>query len=347
MSTKLYVSFAADLIAVILMICQLVRVNKLSGENASLKQYFRRFSWVVLLMSALHLLESYAAVQLGGFTEESYGKLSETEKPIWLWTAVAALILDIFLSTVFLYMWITFLSLFLFQDKDFIRRKFWVGFTPLIISAVATAVSLPMAVMSELGYVVFLGVVCLFFVIGVFYALIGLWLLREYKRQNGYLRFFNPWVFFIPVFAGWLLQDFFEWGFSALGSTLGVMLLYASIIKEQRYKDPETGFYNTDFIGYLKGLIGRKKYDPCSAMTFTLDSPGDMGDFSGILKAQLPKNCEPILRNDCEVVALTNVRERGPLVMVMEDVKALSEVKTGCILRKKEETAAEFMERVL
>ena len=187
----------------------------------------------------------------------------------------------------------------------------------------------------------------IFFVIRVFYFLAALWLLRDYKKQNGYLRFFNPWVFFVPVFAGWLSQDILYLGFAALGSTLGVMLLYSSIVGVQRYMDPETGLYNMEFPVYLKELIRKKKYDPCSAMIFTLNSPGEMQEFSELLKKQLPKNCEPILHSDREIVVLTSVDERGPLAMVIEDVKAVSEVGTGCSLRKKTETAVEFMERVL
>ncbi len=343
---KQYVSYAADLLAVGLMICQLIKIKKLQMEKYEFKRYFRRFSLVVLIMSLLHLLRSYADVQMGGFTAEDFGSLFEAENAFWLWTVVAAGTIDIFLSTVFISMWITFLGWYLYEDKDFIRRKFWVGFTPLIISAAIAGFSVPMAVMSKLGYWFFIVALCLFFIIRIAYLFIALWLLREYKKQNGYLRFFNPWVFFIPVFAGWLLQDIFDWGFSALGSTVGLILLYISIVSEQRYMDPKTGFYNTDFVGYLKELIRKKEYDPCSAMNFTLNSSGAMKDFSEILKKQLPDNCEPILCNDSEVVVLTNVKERAPLTMVMEDVKALFEVKTGCTLKKKAETTEEFMERV-
>ena len=347
MTVRLYVSFAADLVAVVLMICQLVRMKKLPVENESLKGYFRIFSCLVMAMSVIYLLGAYAGMQIDALTPQDYVQLYEADKPAWIWTAVAAAIIDIFLSTVFLYMWIAFLSWFLFEDRKFIRRRFWLGYAPLIIAAAVTSFSIPMAVMSEEGFWFYVVAVCVFFVVRLIYFLLALWLLREYKEQNGYLRFFNPWVFFVPVFAGWVLQDVFYWGFSALGSTLGVMLLYASIISEQRYSDQETGLYNRDFIGYLKELISRGKYNPSSAMTFTLEQAGEMKAFSKILKKQLPKNCEPILRSDREVVVLTNVTGRGPLTMVMEDVKAEFEVKADCTLKKKAETAEEFMERVL
>ena len=347
MTVKQIISFAADLAAVFLMIFQMVRLNKLSGEKDSIKQYFQRLCGVVFVISVLNLLGAYADVQLGGLTPRDFGRLSEYEQTAWYVTEVTAWIGDIFLTTVFMYMWITFLGWYLFEDKDFIKRKFWVGFTPLIFSAGVTCISIPQALLSEQGFRFFILAVCLFFVIRIIYFLLSLWLLREYKNQNGYLRFFNPWVFFVPVFAGWLLQDIFTWEFSALGSTLGVVLLYASMNREQQYIDPETGFYNMGFVSYLKELIKKGEYAPCSAMTFTLDSPGKMKEFAEILKQQLPQDCEPILHSDREIVVLANVRERGPLSMVIGDVKAVTDVKAGTTLKKKTETTEEFMERVL
>jgi len=344
---KEVVSVAADLAAVILMICQLIRIRKMSAQKDSIKHYFRMLSWMVLVMSVIHLLRSYAVLQIGGFTAEDFGKLSSSDQMAWYLLAVAGLLIDIFLSTVFLFMWITFLSWYLFEDRGFIRRKFLVGFVPLIIGAVVTGISIPMALTSEMGYRFALGVVIAFFGIRVFYFWIALWLLREYKRQNGYLRFFNPWVFFIPVAAGWLLDDIFYWGFSALGSTLGLMMLYSSIHDEERYLDPETGLYNMDFVGYLKGLAGKNKYAPSSAMIFSIDEAGERKAFSDILKKQLPKDCEPILRNDREVVVLTNVNDKGPLKMVIEDVRKASDAQADCTLRENEETTEAFMDRVL
>ena len=106
MTVKLSVSYVADLIAVILMIIQLIRLRKLSGERDSIKSYFQRFSWVVLAMSVLHLMTDYANLQLdsqlGGLTMESYLSLFESGDTLWIWTELGSYILDIFLSTVFL-----------------------------------------------------------------------------------------------------------------------------------------------------------------------------------------------------------------------------------------------------
>ena len=345
MTLRLIVSFAADLFAVILMIWLLNQLKKLPMEKDSLKQYFQRFSLVVLLMSILHLISSYSELQLGGLTEQEILKELEKDFSGWVLAATAASVVDIFLCTVFICMWLSFISWFLFEDKDFIRRKFWVGFVPLIIAAAVTAVTIPMAISSELGFIIFFVAIVLFFLIRIAYFLMALWLLKEYKRQNGYKRFFNPWLFFVPVFAGWILQDLFSWGFTALGSTLGVVLFYISITSEERYVDKETGFYNIEMVNYLKDLVNKGKYDTHSTMNFALENAGDMKEFSKILKKQLPKDCEPILKNDREVVVLTNVQNRMPLLMVIDDVKAEKEVKASTVLKKKTETTLEFMER--
>lgn len=347
MTINLYFSYAVDLFAVVLMGYQLIRIHKLSGEKGSMKHYFRLFSWLVLIMAVLHLLKSYSDLQSGVISLDDLGKLSEAEEEAWYITQVVALIADIFLSTLFLYMWVTFLSWYLFEDRDFIKRRFWIGFVPLIVTGALSCVSAPMALMSELGYIFFIINAIAAFVVRVFYFLIALWLLREYKRQNGYLRFFNPYAFFLPVAASWLVQDILFIGVGTLGTTIGVIMLYSSIVAEDQYKDPTTGLYNMDFVDYLKNLIDKKQYSTESAMLFTVKSSEETADFSEILKKQLPADCEPILRNDHEIVVFTSVNYRPPLDMVIEDVKAETEVKASCCLRKKNETAKDFMERVL
>ncbi|MCR5402484.1 MAG: hypothetical protein K6E91_01515 [Butyrivibrio sp.] len=349
MTIMQFLSFSADLIAVALMIWQVVRLGELKEQDdkGSLKHYFRRLCTVALMIAVLNLLKVYADVQLGTLTMKDFGKLSESEQSLWYVAEIVTWIADIFLTTVFLYMWITFLSWYLFKDRDFIKRKSWLGFTPLIFSALVTAVSIPMALTSNRGFVFFVIALCVFFVIRIVYFLLSLWLLQEYKKQNGYLRFFNPWTFFIPVFAGWILQDLFSWEFAALGSAIGVVLLYSSIMEEKKYIDPKTGFYSIGFVDYLKELTGKNEYDPCSAMTFTLYSPRKMKDFAGVLKEQLPDNCESILKSDSTIVVLTGVRERTALQMVIMDVRDVFDVEAACSLKKKTETAIEFMERVL
>lgn len=346
MTVKQFTSFAADLIAVALMIWQMVRLRNIQEDKDSLKQFFKRLCLVVLLMAALNLLKVYSDIQLGTFTMQDFGKISETEQTLWYVTEIIAGIADVYLTTVFLYMWLTYLGWYLFKDRDFIKRKFWVGFTPLIIAAVISAVSIPLALMSEQGFAFYVTAICLFFVIRIVYFMMSLWLLYEYKKENGYLRFFNPWVFFIPVFAGWILQDLFMCELASLGSTLGVVLLFISMQEEKQYIDPQTGFYNSSFVDYLKDLIAKGKYSTCSAMIFTLADSYEMVEFSNILKKQLPQNCEPIVMGN-RVVVLANVPDKAGLKMVIEDVKEAFDVETTATLKKKTETTIGFMERVL
>ncbi len=344
---NLYVSLAADIIAALMMIWQLSHIHELSGEKEKARQYFRCFSVVILLMCFFHILKTLGDIEQGGVTYNDIHNLTDLRESAWYWTEMAALFIDMFLSTVFLCMWISFLCWFLFKDRDFIRRKFWMGFTPLIVSATVSIFSIPMSVMSEMGFKFFILSLIVAFLVRAFSFIITLRLLHSYKKQNGYLRFFNPWAFFIPVALGWCIQDLVGFGMGSLGSAIGVVLLFVSIVGEERYMDPETRFYKKDFVQYLKKLVEKDKYAPCSAMTFTLSSSEGMKDFAGILKKELPDNCEPIIKSDHEVVVLTNVSEKGPLMMVTGDVEAASEVKGSCTLKKKKETTEEFMERVL
>ena len=68
MKAVMYISYAADFLAVVLMICQMIRTGKLQGERESVKRYFRIFSLMVLVISVLHLLKSYADMELGVYS---------------------------------------------------------------------------------------------------------------------------------------------------------------------------------------------------------------------------------------------------------------------------------------
>ena len=347
MTVEQCISAAAGLAAMALMIYQLVRLREFPEGKAETKRYFRRFSGLVLIMSVLQLLNIGMDVSLGGVTWEDFGSLSGEEASAWLSTQMAMLFFDIFLSTVFLYIWITFLSWYLFEDRDFIRRRFWIGFAPLAISAAAAVLCIPVAMLSKAGFWFFIAALAAAFAVRVFYFFISLWLLGTYKKQNGYLRFFNPWAYFLPVAVSWLFQDIFGLAIGTLGSALGVFFLFLSIVGEERYMDAGTRFYNDDFVGFLAKLAAKKQYAPHSAMTFTIESAEDMTEFAGILRSQLPEDCEPILRGGRKVVVLTKVTSRALLAMVMGDVQEEYRVTASAALRKKDETAGEFMERVL
>lgn len=343
-----FVSIAADLIAAVLMIRQLYMMKDFAaGKKENLRLFFKPLCVVVLLIAFFNLLKMISDVQMGGFTVQDFGKLSETDKRLWYITEVLTWIADIFLAMVFLFFWIKNLSMFLFGDRDYLKRKSWIGFTPLIASAVVSAVSVPVALMSQAGFVFFVVFQSVSLIISLVYLLLSLWLLNEHKKQNGYLRFFNPWTFFVPVFAGWILQEVFSLEFAALGSALGVVLLYASIVAEDKYIDAETGYYNKSVIDYLRNLADKNEYNPLSAMTFTVDDPSKIKDFALVLKKQLPQNCEPIRTESGRIVVLTGVPDKSSLYLVTEDVKDGFEVEATCTLKKKKESVKDFMERVL
>ena len=96
--TKLYISFAADIIAIVLIIRQLVHIKKHSDEKEAIGRYFGRFSGIVLFISVLHLLKTYADLSMGVITQEDFGKLSGSEEALWYWIQIAAGIIDIFLT---------------------------------------------------------------------------------------------------------------------------------------------------------------------------------------------------------------------------------------------------------
>ncbi|MCR5405036.1 MAG: hypothetical protein K6E91_14640 [Butyrivibrio sp.] len=331
------ISCLLDVAAVALMIYLLTTQKKQLDRVDIVDENFRSLIMVVIVMSAADLLWTIIGTGINqkAMTGDRY------------WLELVFNIAAVYLTTVFLYFWFYFLSWHLYHDRGYLKRRFRRDLLPMVISSAMLIGSGILLAISD-GAAVFFGVAySAFIIIRLYYFAYSLWYLYDYKKQNGYFRFFNVWAFFLPVFGGWLLQDLGVLNLCALGSAIGVYLLYASMAAKQQYMDEETAFYNTAYIDYLKELISKDAFNPCSAMVFDVEEGRGIKSFSEILKKALPQDCEPIRCAKRRIVVLTCVLGRGPLNMVLQDVRDASQVEGNVKLKKKNESATEFMERVL
>ncbi len=340
------ISWLFDMTAVILMICLLIKLKKRSDAKEAEISYFRYLPVSVIAMAIADALMFVVMMYEEGLTAGDIHEhfLAETEYTL---TAMIISIADIYLTTVFLSFWIYFLCWHLFHDSGYIKRRYWAAVWPITVSGIVMIIGVILLVVTDRAVAVFEVSYCVFYAARLYYFILTFWLLHVYRSQNGKLRFFNVWAFFLPVLAGWLLQEFTGLNLRSLGSAIGVFLLYASVDGKRRYLDRETGLFHTGYISYLRTLIAKDQFRPCSAIVFELGEQTDTTAFSDILKKQLPAHCEPIRCTDRKIVVLTGVKVNGPLRMVLEDVREATGVEGSCTLIKKDETADAFMKRVM
>ena len=339
------ISCLFDVTAIIMMICLLVMMKKQYGGADPEIKYFRNLPVSVILMGIADSLVALVIMSDEGLTA---GTVHETflAEAGYAITAMIISIADIYLTGVFLAFWVYLLCWHLFHDDAYIKRRFWYGSWPLLISGIAMMAGVILVVLTDKAVTVFTVDYIIFFLIRAYYFVVTLFLLREYRSQNGALRFFNVWAFFLPVIVGWLLHEFTGLNLRALGSALGVLLLYISTDGRRRYVDEETGLYNTSYIDYLKNLSGRDRFEPKSALVYDTERIEDIKTFAVTLKKYLPEHCEPVRCSDKKVVIFTGVKTRGPLSMVLDDVTGASGVKGDYVFIGGEESSVEFVERV-
>lgn len=270
----------------------------------------------------------------------------------WIIAKVILNIAVLLLSSAFFFLWLCYVNYRMYHSRDFLKRKFWIVVTPLIISTAVTVIDEILVLFTEKAAWLLLISLILHLAIRLLYFIISLVRLYEYKKQNGALQFFQIKAFFIPVLAGIALDYLTQLPFRIPGAAVGVFLLYLSMLKEWHYIDRETGLYSANYAEYIKDRVQKKRFEPNSAIIFSVGDKKLTEESAKTLKKLLSKGCEAIRMKEevggrDQVLVLCPVKERGPLMMVTEDVETALGLEGECIMKKKKETALEFVERVL
>ena len=345
------ITIAAGIPAVVLLIVLLIRSKAYYNKDNAEGRSFRLMVFSVLVMTCLAIL-----IALGHHRVDFDSSIPE----LILMTAMEIVVCCNYL------LWSVFVSMRLYKQEDYLARRFRFLVIPLFISifciiaylgilwtfenyaeetllAVRAGQVTPVAVLM----IVLLFLLFLFHFMRFVYLVFSLILIRRYKKQNGYMKFFNVAPFFIALLIGILVTLNSSTNVLGLFIGIGLALLYHSIDAERRYMDPETKLYDKSYIEYLKGLVKKQKYAPFSAMIYTAEDKDDMTKLAEALRDQLPDNCESIRLSEKEVIVLTLTDDRALLSMVMEDVKeAAGGVNASCVHKDENETAEGFLERV-
>lgn len=340
------ISCLIDLTAAGLMIALLVQLKRRLKNKEPEIMYFRYLPISVIAMAVADSFMAAVLIYTEGLTAGGIHERFLAEKGYTL-LAMLISIADVYLTTVFLAFWIYYLCWHLFHDGGYIKRKFWFGATPLTVSGIVMIVCIVLIVLTDKIAWLYETAYCVFIATRVFYFGVTLWMLHEYVKQNGRPRFFNVRAFFLPVFIGWLFQGFSGLNLRAIGSAVGVILLYVSSEARQHYVDEETGTFNLKYVDYLKDLIAKGQFDPCSALIFEPESGTDVIRFSEALRHSITDRCEPIRCAENRFVVLTGAKVSGPLEMVLDDVRDATGVEGRHVMIGTNENAKEFMERVL
>ncbi len=335
-----YVTLYVNAIAIMLSIGIMAMVWKLKMKDALEKKIFIGLLILVILMGAFYILcalrddKMISCSHLGAMLLETGLEL---------------------LINAYAFQWFIYVEYRLYHSVDHIRRNVLLFSGPFLVITIMDLVNIFTEFLlqydDELGIITETPVYVLTDVIRLGYFICTLFILELRKRHDDSLKFFSVRPFFIPVMIYVLLYYFTPYATVDLGLAIGLTLIYVELINEKCYQDSESGFFNRLYLDYLRGRITEGKYDLESALVYEL--PGaDMATSAKLILKQLPKDCDTIRYGKDIVVTLTKVNNRGPLSMLSEDVQqSLDEagipVEVRIDLKKKKESGAEFLERVL
>ncbi len=251
-------------------------------------------------------------------------------------------------STLVYFTWLIYVNYRLYHKKDYIKRNLFIYLIPLALCFAATIGADVATVLSDLSdeygvyAVIFLFI---FHFVRFFYFVASVVVIRRFKKQNGHLTFFRPELFYIPILICVLGTLFTPFSIEAFMFSISIALFYIASERENRYIDAETGLYTDDYIECMEQLIKKGELSPCSAVVFKINDIEDIKSFSGILGGMLPENCEMIRRGKDEVIVFTPLDNRGPVLLLMDDVCTDTGASGRVVMRQKDETGSEFVKR--
>ena len=259
-------------------------------------------------------------------------------------------------------MWVIYLNYRVFRSKDTLIHTVYKRMIPLFGMILLVVINLFTGILfyydeegvyhEAWGIYLYSGILAFYFFISVIQVAI-------HKKKYHDPRFFDIWSLLIPTVLGFAVSMLGDYYTIALGFALGMTNVYAGIINERSFLDRQTGFFNRFYMRYLRKDLQAGIFEPKSGMIFRLQEPGDMDDFSRVLKPLLDRKNVAIRYKEDTVLVLAEVSDRVAMHMIEEDLMmGLEElnhsapeknvsVTTEAAFRKKAETSEEFYEQFL
>ncbi len=255
----------------------------------------------------------------------------------------------------FAMIWFLYTDYRIFHSMFHIKRNIVIFIVPFIIVVLMNLVNIPTVFMFDYDMDEHVIIEKTFYVIAdvirLWYFFTSMLVLAIRKRKDEKMKFFSIRAFIIPLTFYVLLYYFTDYNTVSLGLAIGTTLIYAGMVNEKCYQDGETGFYNRLYLDYLKKRIHDNKYDLRSIAEFVVPEK-DMEKLAPVISKQLPEACFAIRYGENKIIVLSQVKDRGPLSMLTEDVQMAVETaggsaETGFKLKKKNETAESFLDNYL
>ena len=341
---EIRISLLSDAVAVVLMIAILIMTHRNRWRGNIESKVFKGLVWNVILDAV--------------FSAASYGMRYQTFPAAESIEITSKFLLEV-VSFTLGFFWLMFVDVMLFHSPDHLRRKFKVALIPVVIAIVLLTVNLFTGILYTFDSdLVYSGT----WLNGIFegfqfaYFILAFYVLLDFEKKHGKLHSLNVKPFLIPFLCGMFVTVFLHCTVLALGCAVGIISLFLSLHKRIRFISDENGFYNSEYLEYLKFLAEQGRFSFGSAIVFEdINCSGEMGN---LLRNELPDGAELIHVSGGEYLMITELSKRSRLKMLCELVgDAVAEfnaehknnmiaLKTKFRIRRGEEGLAGFLEEL-
>ncbi len=225
--------------------------------------------------------------------------------------------LDELSATMALVLWMFYAEYMIYNSRERLIRFRYFYIFPMLVVAAFTVLNPFTGWMFEVDEAMLLHYKPLYYTLEVVEHVYGfLPLIDEilYTKRFGKLHFFSVIPVVVPVFFASVFTIGSDYSISALGFSVGLILLFLSYASRWRFDDEESGLYNRHFLKFITELAEGGKKDYKNVIIFKTDHTNK--EFFEILKEELPKEGE-LIRTDKKTVILFSNNNKPSMISII------------------------------
>ncbi len=271
-------------------------------------------------------------------------------------------LLDAFLSestcTILTLLWMIFVDYCVYKSPGHIKKRYTPYYVVAGAGIVFSAVSILSILISYPDPSLVIIVIMLLDTFIVMPAIQVIFAIKAYRVVAGHRDerrpplFLRLDVFIVPVVTGCVLGLLIHSSLRSLGFAIGLLLTLRIQKNRSRYIDPDTGFYNKDFLQLMYEHLEKNGY--LKGMGIIFSAPERTDELVKVVGQLDYDNCEVILLEGGKVLLTTGEQKKEAVELIIRYVSAVAsaadppfKINTDTIERSEGESAGAFASRII
>ena len=217
--------------------------------------------------------------------------------------------------------WLIFVDYCLYRSKDHLRRRYRHSVIPILIVVILDSIIAYIIYTLAFTRTVDICADVLWYVkmaVELCYIATAIYLVRRYSKQSHEPKFLRISAFIVPFLLGNLIR-FYDMFFMGLG----VVLTYRAVKRRDKYIDHETGFYNGEYLEYLRTFRREKGYFEGYAMS--IEAKGNGKAMADLLRELKPAGISIFSLGEERFLLLGETTRESALSMTAMTLKEAAE----------------------